>query len=35
LYLYKSEEGVLEEIAKDFNPNWMTAIEVRYYLLNV
>lgn len=28
LYLYKAEEGVLEEIAKDFNPNWMTAIEV-------
>lgn len=25
---YKPVEGTLEEISKDFNPNWTTAIEI-------
>jgi len=28
LSLYKPAEGQLEEIARDFNPNWMSAIEI-------
>ncbi|KAL5007237.1 hypothetical protein ScPMuIL_016043 [Solemya velum] len=28
LLLYKSLEGTFEEIARDCNPNWMTAVEV-------
>ncbi|XP_052801738.1 DNA damage-binding protein 1-like [Mya arenaria] len=28
LLLYKSMEGTFEEIARDCNPNWMTAIEI-------
>lgn len=28
LLLYKSVEGEIEEIARDYNPNWMTAVEV-------
>lgn len=26
LLLYKPEEGELEERARDYNPNWMTAV---------
>jgi DNA damage-binding protein 1 len=26
--LYKAEEMTIEEIARDYNPNWMTAVEV-------
>ncbi|XP_013398068.1 DNA damage-binding protein 1 isoform X2 [Lingula anatina] len=28
LLLYKQTEGTFEEIARDFNPNWMSAIEI-------
>ncbi|XP_060580249.1 DNA damage-binding protein 1-like [Ruditapes philippinarum] len=28
LLLYKSMEGTFEEIARDCNPNWMTAVEI-------
>ncbi|KAK3102365.1 hypothetical protein FSP39_010832 [Pinctada imbricata] len=28
LLLYKPMEGTFEEIARDFNPNWMTAVEI-------
>jgi len=28
LLQYKSMEGTFEEIARDYNPNWMTAVEV-------
>jgi len=28
LLQYKSMEGTFEEIARDYNPNWMTAIEI-------
>lgn len=26
VYVYKSEENVIEEIAKDYNPNWMSSV---------
>ena len=25
---YKTMEGSFEEIAKDYNPNWMSAVEI-------
>lgn len=28
LLQYKTMEGSFEEIARDFNPNWMTAVEI-------
>jgi DNA damage-binding protein 1 len=28
LLIYKPEEGAIEERARDFNPNWMTAVEI-------
>ena len=28
LLRYHSLEGKIEEIARDYNPNWMTAIEM-------
>lgn len=28
LLLYKPAEGQLEEIARDFNPHWMSAVEI-------
>lgn len=28
LLQYKTMEGSFEEIARDFTPNWMTAIEI-------
>ncbi|ESN93168.1 hypothetical protein HELRODRAFT_187538 [Helobdella robusta] len=28
LLMYKPVEGAFEEIARDFNPNWMTAVEI-------
>jgi len=28
LLLYKAEEGTLEVRARDYNPNWMTAVAV-------
>eukprot|EP00898_Chlorokybus_atmophyticus_P002114 jgi/Chlat1/2903/Chrsp2S04662 len=28
LYIYKPEEGAIEERARDFNANWMSAVEV-------
>jgi len=28
LLQYKSMEGSFEEIARDYEPNWMTAIEI-------
>jgi DNA damage-binding protein 1 len=29
LLVYKPVDGVIEELARDYNPNWMTAVEVR------
>ncbi|KAG1365035.1 DNA damage-binding protein 1 [Cocos nucifera] len=28
LLLYKHEEGAIEELARDYNANWMTAVEI-------
>ena len=28
LLQYKTMEGSFEEIAKDYNPNWMSAVEI-------
>eukprot|EP00959_Pyramimonas_sp_CCMP1952_P338317 7085006-Pyramimonas_sp.AAC.1 len=28
LLMYKAEEGVIEDRARDYNANWMTAVEV-------
>ena len=28
LLRFQAEEGTIEEIARDYNPNWMTAIEM-------
>lgn len=36
VYVYKPVENVIEEIAKDYNSNWMNSVrqQIFYYIIN-